>query len=125
MSGSACAPIPLSLRRKIELKILNMLLRICFMDLWDAISVRSEKDTLEIKLIKPFNKRERKFPPGLLNPQITLCARTPGVGITSWFHSNSKASRFSGSERPKIAPEKPKVVRNTLPNTSDVDQEGT
>jgi len=57
----------------------------------DVVTVMLQEDgVLLVKLVKPFNKRERKFPPGLLNPHITFVARTTGVGMTSFFHSDSK-----------------------------------
>jgi ankyrin repeat protein len=77
----------------------------------DVVSVKlQENDELLVKLVKPFNKRERKFPPGLLNPQITLSVRTPGVGMTSYFQSDSEAValgiRPKKSEDPEQKPEK-------------------
>ena len=77
----------------------------------DIISVRLQgTGELLVKLVKPFNKREQKFPPGLLNPQVTFAARTPGVGMTSYFPSGNQAISLDikpkKSEEPEQKPKK-------------------
>ncbi|KIW76525.1 hypothetical protein Z517_11271 [Fonsecaea pedrosoi CBS 271.37] len=66
----------------------------------DAVTVQVEGEELKIHLVKPLDRRVRRFPPNLLNELITTMALTPGVGQTSFHERKATATAHATTNSP-------------------------
>jgi ankyrin repeat protein len=79
----------------------------------DAVTVKTDGNNLIIKLVKPLDRRARRFPPNLLNELITYAAFTPSVGQAS-FHAKSVTSDENSQS---IESKPPRKTHWTAPKT--------